>query len=88
MHTFLAFHKEREWTREEDLRVGRRLRSIAVLSSALKGRHERHATSEEEHRRLRTQGLSLVRQARLVTYFSCCFSPRGKCILNWLCKSF
>jgi hypothetical protein len=56
----IAVHKEREWTREEDLQHKRLVRHIAVLSSTLHGHHQSDALTEGERAWLKTQGVRLI----------------------------
>ncbi|HEY8098361.1 MAG TPA: hypothetical protein VIE65_20050 [Methylobacter sp.] len=57
LRALIAVHAEREWTREEDLRLTRLVRHIAVLSSTLHGHHQRAALTEGERAWLKTQGV-------------------------------
>jgi hypothetical protein len=56
----IAVHKEREWTREEDLQHMRLVRHIALLSSTLHGHHESHALTKDERTWLVAQGVAVA----------------------------
>ena len=59
LHALIAVREEREWTRAEDLRHTRLVRHIAVLSSALHGRHRTDALTPDERAWLEAQGVPL-----------------------------
>jgi hypothetical protein len=59
LHALIAVHAEREWTRADDLRLTRLVRHIAVLSSALHGRHRTDALTSDERGWLEAQGVPL-----------------------------
>ncbi len=59
LHALIAVHEEREWTRAEDLRHARLVRHVAVLSSALHGRHRSDAHTQDERAWLAAQGVPL-----------------------------
>jgi hypothetical protein len=55
----IAVREEREWTRAEDLLQTRLVRHIAVLSSALHGRHRTDGLTPDERAWLEAQGVPL-----------------------------
>ena len=57
LRAVIAVHEERKWTRAEDLRHTRLVRHIAVLSSALHGRHRTDALTPDERAWLEAQGV-------------------------------